>query len=108
MILGHCRTISRHGSVLLGGSAYVLGLPTSTPEAGQLLPGEEATAAFTSTTEARSESAGPVTRQVSEKQGLRRGQIRTAAATGQRDASVGLQLLLVLYVSSNELPQNTG
>ena len=83
MILGHCRTISRHGSVLLGGSAYVLGLPTSTPEAGQLLPGEEATAAFTSkTTEARSESAGPVTRQVSEKQGLRRGQLRTAGATG--------------------------
>ena len=60
----------------------MLGLPTSTPEAGQLLPGEEATAAFTSTTEARSESAGPVTRQVSEKQGLRRGQIRTAGATG--------------------------
>ena len=66
----------------MGGSAYLFGLPTSTPEAGQLLPGYEATAAFTSTIEARSESAGPVRRQLSEKQGLRRGQLRTAGATG--------------------------
>ena len=75
----------------------MLGLPTSTPEAGQLLPGEEATAAFTSTTEARSESAGPVTRQVSEKQGLRRGQLRTAGATGTANEMPSIALDLLLF-----------